>query len=643
MTTTIITGYTATTVNLTAPAYASPTTIAGTINASGGAVAITSDWSLDITGTLTSDGFFGVFASAPAAITNAGLIHSRSLSGLFLNNASQVTNTAQGTITGGLQGVYSYYKAHVTISNAGTIGSGVAAIKQGFGLIDNKKSGSITGGTIGVTFTQVASLQNAGLVQAQDYGGVGVIMPAGQITNTGTIIGQTAIETAGGIINNAGTIEAETASYGLLAPDAAGTAVSFSAPGLFAEQAGGMVLGSVTGDGGILQVGATYLGGIGQTITGFAIDQFTPGKPGTIGGFAGGFGTVSGFAYGDVVHLAGFYATGGVFNNGVLDLTQAGFFTGAGITFSGTHTTADFNVQINPHGGTDITAACFLAGTLIRTAHGDVPVEALRRGDRLPTLHGGTQPIKWLGRRSYTRRFAANNPDVRPVCITRHALAPGIPQRDLYLSPGHALFIGGHLNAARNLVNGTSILNAPLPEDVHYIHVELNSHEVIVAENAPAESFVNADCRTQFENYVEYLHLFGDAPEPSPSYPRLEDGFALAAIHTRLAGLPPPPAHGPLRGFVEQTGPDRLRGWAQYADQPDVPVCLDILANTRPLARILANRHRADLRATGLGRGFSGFEFPLPDGVRGPFTVRDSASQTSLPTARDVSKQVCAF
>jgi hypothetical protein len=37
-----------------------------------------------------------------------------------------------------------------------------------------------------------------------------------------------------------------------------------------------------------------------------------------------------------------------------------------------------------------------------------------------------------------------------------------------------------------------------------------------------------------------------------------------------------------------------------------------VVADGRFAGRILANRHRADLRRAGLGRGFSGFEVAVP-------------------------------
>ena len=52
------------------------------------------------------------------------------------------------------------------------------------------------------------------------------------------------------------------------------------------------------------------------------------------------------------------------------------------------------------------------------------------------------------------------------------------------------------------------------PERVAYFHVELDSHDVIVAEGAAAETFVDCDSRRMFHNAVEFAVLYPgeDAP-----------------------------------------------------------------------------------------------------------------------------------
>jgi hypothetical protein len=51
------------------------------------------------------------------------------------------------------------------------------------------------------------------------------------------------------------------------------------------------------------------------------------------------------------------------------------------------------------------TTFCFLAGTLIATPTGAVPVETLAIGDPILTADGRTVPVKWLGRQTLSTRF----------------------------------------------------------------------------------------------------------------------------------------------------------------------------------------------------------------------------------------------
>jgi Hint domain len=189
------------------------------------------------------------------------------------------------------------------------------------------------------------------------------------------------------------------------------------------------------------------------------------------------------------------------------------------------------------HGHDHCDAPCYCRGTLIQTERGEVPVEDLAIGDMVVTISGEAKPIKWIGRRSYAGRFIADNPDVLPIVVRPGALAPEIPVRDLWLSPGHALLLDGVLVAAEHLVNGLTILQAKAVDQVEYFHLEFEAHEVILAEGAPAESYVECDNRQGFHNAHEFAELYPNDARASFSYclPRLEAGMAeLATIRACL-------------------------------------------------------------------------------------------------------------
>jgi len=180
---------------------------------------------------------------------------------------------------------------------------------------------------------------------------------------------------------------------------------------------------------------------------------------------------------------------------------------------------------------------CFLRGTLIITEAGEVPVEELAIGDNVVTLSGETKPIRWIGRRAYDGRFVAGNRMVLPIRIAANALGDRLPARDLWVSPKHALYIDDVLVPAENLVNGATIVQADEVERIEYFHIELAAHEIIFAEGAPTESFVDCDNRGMFQNSDEFARLYPGDTRPAWQFcaPRLDERSAeLPAIRAAL-------------------------------------------------------------------------------------------------------------
>jgi hypothetical protein len=266
---------------------------------------------------------------------------------------------------------------------------------------------------------------------------------------------------------------------------------------------------------------------------------------------------------------------------------------------------------------------CYCAGTLILTGRGEVPVEDLTTADAVVTGAGALRPIRWIGRRSYGGRFVTGREDILPVCIKAGALDADVPKRDLWISPHHAMYLEGVLIEARDLVNGVSIVQAERVEKVEYFHIELDTHDVIIAEGSRSESFIDDESRGMFHNAHEYWALHPDEAAGPAHYcaPRPRDGYEVEAVRRAIAlraGLvsrETPPRIGPLQGYVERVSPRCIAGWAQNTDHPEAPVCLDIYAGDRLLGQTLANQHREDLERPGLDSGRHGFAFMPPAGI----------------------------
>lgn len=153
---------------------------------------------------------------------------------------------------------------------------------------------------------------------------------------------------------------------------------------------------------------------------------------------------------------------------------------------------------------TTIVVPCFARGTRLLTASGKVAVEELRVGMKLRTLSGALEPVIWIGRRRVDCLGHAEPDKVWPVCVRAGAFGVRQPIRDLFLSPDHALFIGGVLIPVKQLVDGVSILQCPV-ETITYYHVELATHDVVLAEGLPAETYLDTGDRCAFVSVEDGL------------------------------------------------------------------------------------------------------------------------------------------
>jgi len=225
------------------------------------------------------------------------------------------------------------------------------------------------------------------------------------------------------------------------------------------------------------------------------------------------------------------------------DSTADNVFSGGVVNYTGYSNTGeplvawnDYDFETDPTGATEATfyfllsnsasltpsssgtatlgvyTYCFSRGTGISTPNGQRAVETLAIGDEVLNVDGKAVAVKWVGRQTLSS-FTARLSGELPVCISAGALGNGLPHRDLLVSPGHALLVDGALVNASALVNGTSIVKLQAWQgDVEYFHIETEAHEVILAEGAAAETFIDSVSRERFDNYAEYLALYPNAP-----------------------------------------------------------------------------------------------------------------------------------
>lgn len=218
---------------------------------------------------------------------------------------------------------------------------------------------------------------------------------------------------------------------------------------------------------------------------------------------------INGFGPGSVIDITG--AGAGVsyvasYNPGLLGIgagTTVAIFSGpngtgtqiGSVFLSGGDFTSMVNVAPDGSGGTYVGFSCFLAGTLIATPDGWRPVEALSVGDLVTTASGEHRPLAWVGGQTVTDA----SPDALPVRIRRDAFSDGVPQRDLLVTPEHCIYVEGKLIPARMLVNGGSIIVDETLSSYAFHHLELETHDLIVAEGLMTESYLDTGNRNNFE------------------------------------------------------------------------------------------------------------------------------------------------
>jgi hypothetical protein len=131
------------------------------------------------------------------------------------------------------------------------------------------------------------------------------------------------------------------------------------------------------------------------------------------------------------------------------------------------------------------------------------------------------------GRRGVLTRCEAA---VTPVMVCKGALADNVPHADPRVTKGHCFFIDGALIPVEFLVNHRSIRWDDRAQEVSIYHIELASHDILIANSAPAESYRDDGNRWLFQNANTTWNLTPRAP----CAPVLTGGILVDRIWRRL-------------------------------------------------------------------------------------------------------------
>jgi len=514
---------------------ASATTVAGVLYLSGGTVqdgVVLSTGVEDIYGVASGETLRGgrqyVYGSAAGTVISNG--------GLQVVYAGIVTNTIVDS--GGGEDVHNGIAYDTQVSAGGVefvFGNGEYNFSSG-----DPQNGVASGAIVGSGGALIVEGAGVALGTTVATGGTLVVMPGG--VQTGTVL------SGGSIVSGAVVV---TDLNGLVSVASSTTSGNDLNAGYHERVgSGGISLDALVGGDSVLQV---FDGGtsIGATVAGGGVAEFQGASVASAtvvesGGLIVSYNPISGLIDLTLQPGAGidFMNVGGAIHKASIDpFTDVLSLYSVGsspqlIQLEGNYA-GDSVVLTDGAGGSEllsVEAPCYCRGTRVLTPDGERPVEELAIGDLLITRTGEARPIRWIGRRAYSGRFVAGDRNLLPILFTAGALADGVPVRDLLVSPLHALFLDGVLIPAWALVNELSIRQLEAVATLEYFHLELDTHDVILAEGALSESFVDDGGRDMFQNAGEYRVLYPNALPRAPRYcaPRLDAGELVETVHARL-------------------------------------------------------------------------------------------------------------
>ncbi|KAE9631572.1 Hint domain-containing protein [Parasedimentitalea maritima] len=163
------------------------------------------------------------------------------------------------------------------------------------------------------------------------------------------------------------------------------------------------------------------------------------------------------------------------------------------------------SIDVESANGTGVASVvvCFVRGSRILTAVGELPVEQLERGDQVFCGDGKCRPIQWIGSAALDGHELRTHPELCPIRFAPNSLAPGSPVGELMLSPQHRVLLKNWraemlfgepevLVTASSLTNDDTI-RPVLTGDVEYFHILLEGHHTVWANGVECETLMPAE------------------------------------------------------------------------------------------------------------------------------------------------------
>ena len=285
------------------------------------------------------------------------------------------------------------------------------------------------------------------------------------------------------------------------------------------------------------------LGGLDTITFQSATDTLSLTSATSVSSFASAANTISltSFVAGDKIHIGSCaMVTKVVLSHPILSTTDLTVSLSGGGTAVFHQSSAETGLFAN-WTGTDISLSsnpCYLAGTRILTARGEVAVEELKVGDLLVTQTGEALPIRWIGTRDHVVRldpFGMTDKNCCSIRFARGSLGNGLPRRGRRSGPSTS----EHEPTPRLISAHQRSTAAPLiyfnqPEGDRYFHLLLPCHSLIYAGGAAAESYLDTGNRNMFANALDLL-LCAEPISTEPCQPIVASGPILGEIRSRLA------------------------------------------------------------------------------------------------------------